>query len=186
MNPTTQLLERIAALIHQTVREDAARHDLLPIHLQVLAYLARANLYSDIPIAVAEYFGISRGSVSQTIAVLERKGLIERHSDSRNRKHVHLVLTARGRTVLEASWSQRLDQVLAARSGTEVTALETGLRGLLQALQAENGQQAFGICHRCQHFLKESRGYRCGLTGDPLEAEQTNRLCREWSTPIAS
>jgi MarR family transcriptional regulator, negative regulator of the multidrug operon emrRAB len=185
MNPTTQLLERIAALIHQTVREDAARHDLLPIHLQVLGYLARANLYSDIPVAVAEYFGISRGSVSQTIAVLERKGLIERRSDARNRKRVHLVLTTRGQKVLEESWSQRLDRILAGRSVSDVATLDAGLRGLLQALQAENRQQAFGICHRCQHFRKESAGFRCGLTGEVLELDQTEKLCREWTAPVS-
>lgn len=185
MNPTTLLLERIAALIHQTVREDAARHDLLPIHLQVLSYLARANLYSDIPVAVAEYFGISRGSVSQTIAVLERKGLIERHSEVRNRKRVHLKLTDRGHEVLEESWARRLDRILAAQPTADVKTLDAGLRGLLRTLQAENGQQAFGICHQCQYFLKESGGYRCGLTSEVLEREQTDRLCREWTTPAS-
>jgi hypothetical protein len=42
MRSTSVLFERLAALVHQSVRDDAARHGLLPIHLQVLGYLAQA------------------------------------------------------------------------------------------------------------------------------------------------
>ena len=63
MNTSSLLLERLGALIQQSVREDAARHGLLPIHLQVLHYLANANRYSDLPIAIADYFGITRGTI---------------------------------------------------------------------------------------------------------------------------
>ena len=59
MTPTVFVFERLAALIHQLVCEDAARHGLLPVHLQVLGYLAQANRYSDLPIAVAAYLGIT-------------------------------------------------------------------------------------------------------------------------------
>ena len=37
---TALLLERLGALLSLAVREDAARHGLLPIHIQVLHYLA--------------------------------------------------------------------------------------------------------------------------------------------------
>ncbi len=52
MKPSVFVFERLAALLQQLVREDAARHGLLPVHLQVLGYLAQANRYSNIPIAV--------------------------------------------------------------------------------------------------------------------------------------
>ena len=83
---TAGTLERLSTLVQQAVRDDASRQGLLPIHWQVLAYLARANRYSDIPIAVAEYLGITRGTVSQTLAVLERKGLIAKEGDERHGK----------------------------------------------------------------------------------------------------
>lgn len=70
MDDTPVLLERLGALIQQSLRDDAARHGLLPIHLQILAYLDRANRYSNLPIAVAQYFGITRGTVSQSLQLL--------------------------------------------------------------------------------------------------------------------
>lgn len=184
MNSSSLLLERLGALIHQSTRDDAARHGLLPIHVQVLSYLARANRYSDIPIAIAEYFGLTRGTVSQSLAVLERKGLLEKQPDQRHGRRVQLTLTPAGRAVLEDSWAKDLEAELAA---TPMLAgqLEATLRGLLTGLQRRNGQRPFGICHQCAHYLREPGGSRCGLTREPLAEAQIDRLCREWTAPAA-
>ncbi len=179
------LLERLGALIQQSVRDEAARHGLLPIHIQVLHYLARANRYSDLPIAIAEYFGITRGTVSQSLAVLERKGLLTKEPDAGHGKRVHLRLTPAGAAVLDDSWAERLEQALGGLPA-EADALEATLRRLMSGLQRINGQRAFGICRQCSHFLRESSGARCGLTGEPLASEQTTRICREWTAPEAA
>ncbi|MCL4184916.1 MAG: MarR family transcriptional regulator [Burkholderiaceae bacterium] len=180
MSRTPLLLERLAALIHQSVRDEAALHGLLPIHLQVLAYLARANRYSDLPIAVAEYFGITRGTVSQTVALLERKGLIAKTADERHGRRIHLALTPAGEAVLAHGWARKLDAAL-RKSGADDSALESALRALLGALQHHNGNRPFGLCRRCAHFLSDAQGHRCGLTGEPLAAEQTQKICRDWA-----
>lgn len=181
-NQIPLLLERMGALIQQSVRDDAARHGLLPIHIQVLHYLSRANRYSDIPIAIAEYFGVTRGTVSQTLAVLERKGLVRKAKDPRHGKRVHLDLTAAGQKVLRGSWPERIDEALAA-SRTDATATDILFRNLLSALQQLNGQRAFGVCHQCAHFLREGERARCGLTQEPLSTDQSTRICREWTDP---
>lgn len=180
MSSAAVLFERLAALVHQSVRDDAARHGLLPIQLQVLAYLAQANRYSDLPIAVAEYFGITRGTVSQTLSVLERQGLVTRTPDERHGKRVHLALTAAGRSVLARSWARRLDDAL-AQADHDREAADTYLKALLGALQRQNDHRAFGICRQCAHFLVEANGHRCGLTGEPLATSQTTKICREWA-----
>lgn len=184
MNPIPLLLERMGALIQQSVREDAACHGLLPIHLQVLHYLSRANRYSDLPIAIAEYFGVTRGTVSQTLALLERKGLVRKASDPRHGKRVHLGLTAAGQRVLRGSWPERIEAALAA-SGADADSMADMLRRLLSALQQLNGQRAFGVCRRCAHFVTDGDAARCGLTQEPLSAEQSTRICREWRDPEA-
>jgi len=182
MSQTSLLLERLGALLQQSVRDDASRHGLLPIHVQVLHYLAQANRYSDLPIAIAEYFGITRGTVSQSLSVLERKGLLTKEPDARHGKRVHLRLTPAGEAVLRGSWPERVEQALKGLP-VEAAALEGTLRNLLLALQRVNGQRAFGICRQCAHFQTEDQGGRCGLTGEPLAVEQTVRICREWTAP---
>lgn len=185
MTQTLFVLERLAALIHGLVREDAARHGLLPVHLQVLSFLAQANRYSDIPIAVADYLRITRGTVSQTLSLLERKGLISKEADPQHGKRIHLALTAAGEAVLLASWPHRLDDALAA-SGGDTQAFSGDLRRVLSTLQGLNDHQAFGQCRQCGHLLSEDGAYRCGLTGEPLAVEQTIKICREWTATGAA
>jgi DNA-binding MarR family transcriptional regulator len=185
MSRTALLLERLATLIHQSVREEAALHGLLPIHLQVLAYLARANRYSDLPIAVAEYFGITRGTVSQTVTLLERRGLIAKTPDEHHGRRIHLTLTAAGEAVLSGGWSRRLDEALRA-SGDDDAVLESMLRTLLATLQRHNGSRPFGLCRQCAHFRSEAHDHRCGLTGEALSSEQTGKICRDWTARRAA
>lgn len=178
------LLERLGALLHQSVRDTAARHRLLPIHVQVLQYLGLANQYSDLPIAVAEYFGITRGTVSQSLAVLERRGLVARQADARHGRRIHFQLTEAGAAIVREGWARRLDETLRTLPGAAT--IEDALRDVLVALQRLNGQRAFGICHQCAHFRREAGGARCGLTGEPLAPEQTTKICREWAEPDAA
>jgi len=182
VNRTSLILERLGALLQQSVREDASRHGLLPIHIQVLHYLKQANRYSDIPIAIAEYFGITRGTVSQTLAVLERKGLLIKEQDAHHGKRLHLRLTAAGESALSGSWAERVEQAV-NQNPDGGAAMEGSLLNLLSALQQVNGQRAFGICHRCAHFLSEDLGARCGLTRELLATDQIGRICREWTSP---
>jgi len=182
MNELVMLLERLGVLVHQSVRDDATRHGLMPIHVLVLGYLARANRYSDLPIAIAEYFGITRGTVSQSLGVLEGKGLLVKEPDERHGKRIHLRLTRAGRAVLNDSWTQRMERELASRA-SGAAALDDLLRGVLMTLQRQNGQRPFGVCRQCAHFLRVARGGRCGLTGEPLTTEQTSKICREWTPP---
>ena len=120
--------------------------------------------------------------MSQTLAVLERKGLLTKEPDARHGKRVHLRLTPAGESMLNESWAERVEQALRARP-VGATALEGTLRNLLSAMQRINGQRAFGVCRQCAHFLAEDSGARCGLTDEPLTTEQTVRICREWTAP---
>ena len=192
MQTSIQLLDRLSALFNQSLREDAARHGLLPIHLQALAYLSAANQYSDIPVAVAEYFGTTRGTVSQTLAVLVRKGLIQKEADPKHGKRIHLRLTDAGQKVLTTSWAQRLGNVLEFKNtdtknsdNKKSSNIEASLEALLVELQKQNSNQAFGVCHRCAHFQRNENDSQCGLTGESLATEQTVKICREWQDPTS-
>jgi DNA-binding MarR family transcriptional regulator len=48
---------------------------------------------------VANYIGVTKGAVSQTITKLEKKGFIKRYKNSTNEKEVFIELTAAGREI---------------------------------------------------------------------------------------
>ncbi len=174
-----ELLERIGNVLRAEARGvDGA---LQPVQVQALAYLARANRYSNTPAALAEYLGITRGTVSQTVGVLERKGLLARTPDPKDGRKSHLRPTPAGQRLLrEAVPAPALREALGEDAAA---ALASQLTALLAGLQRQRGGRAFGVCASCRHLRREADGTRCGLTGEPLRAEDTQQLCREHAAP---
>jgi len=174
------LLERLGNLTQASLRAAGQAHGLQPVPLLALSYLAKANRYSDTPAAMAEYLGLSRGATSQTLALLESRGLIERTRDTKDRRVWHLALTAAGRGIVATSLPPAEWKALLAQRGGPAIGLESEFESLLRALQLAGGSRSFGVCRTCRHFRAESGArFRCGLTGEPLAAAQTTKLCRE-------
>jgi DNA-binding MarR family transcriptional regulator len=175
------LLERIDNLLRQEMRRGGAEGGLLPVQLQALHYLAICNRYSDTPQGVAEYLALTKGTVSQTLKVLESRGLVRKSTDPEDRRVVHLELTAAGRQALEAS----VPPPLLAAATTRLTArerkeLETGLASLLDHLQQANDRRSFGVCRSCRYHRVISPALaRCELLGAELSPEDASRICRE-------
>ena len=172
------LLERITNLLRAEQREAGAEAGLQPVHLAALAYLARANRYSDTPAALTEYLGATKGTVSQSLGVLERKGLIRKRSDADDRRVTHLELTPDGEQAA-AQPSERVQAALEGLSDDQRRRLEASLVEFLTALQRTQGGRRFGVCRTCRLFEQEGDGFRCGLTGEPLSPVETGKRCRE-------
>src|SRR5690606_67689 len=49
---------------------------------------------------------------------------------------------------------------------------------LLRALQAGRDFKTFGQCSTCRQFQRETRGLRCGLTGERLTRADARLTCR--------
>src|SRR5690606_39789488 len=101
----------------------------LPIY-----YLDQANAFSRSPSAVADYLDATRGTVSQTLRALARKGLIVAAEDPADRRSLRYDLTAKGRAML------RTRTELADHGGT----LEAALGDLVARMIAAGGGRRFG------------------------------------------
>ncbi|ROR34957.1 MarR family winged helix-turn-helix transcriptional regulator [Inmirania thermothiophila] len=175
-----ELLERIGRLLRPAPRS-ASGPRLQPVHLAALHYLARANRYSDGPAAVAEYLGLTKGTVSQSLRLLRREGLIEAVADGADGRRIHLRPTPAGERLLAEALPPPLWRRAAGALAPEAAeALAAGLTELLRALQRAHGGRTFGLCADCRHLRADpGGGHRCGLTGEPLAVEETRRLCRD-------
>ena len=177
-------LERISSLLRNELREALIPYGLQPVQFEVLDYIGRCNRYSDTPMAVTEYLGQTKGSVSQTLKVLERNELIEKSPDSKDGRLVHLSLTAGGRHLLRKAYpSSVLNKSLPALDSKQIHELNDTLVELLRTLQAQNNRRSFGQCFSCEHHIKEGRDrFQCGLTGEPLSNTDIELICREHSS----
>lgn len=171
------LAERLAALIEGELKPTLADAGLLPVHARMLEYLAQANRYSNTPQAVAEYLGATKGTVSQSLRLLERKGLLCRERDVADRRSVRLFLSEKGHALLRRL--RRLQQSRLAVAAVAPKQVEW-LRAALRELQLATGRRSFGLCHTCLHHLGEEDGnFRCGLTGERLSGAERDKICRD-------
>jgi len=176
-----ELLDRLATLSRAERRAASAEADLNAAQLEALTYLDRCNKYSDTPAAMADFFASSRGTASQTLLALERKGLITKTPDANDGRVAHCALTSAGRRALaRAAAHDPVAGELEKLGERERGQLVKLLRPLLRAAQQARGGLTFGVCRTCAHFRKRGpRRYQCGLTGEPLTLADSGRICRE-------
>ncbi|MFP5450701.1 MAG: MarR family winged helix-turn-helix transcriptional regulator, partial [Thermoleophilia bacterium] len=174
-----ELIERLGLVRRAARRAAAASAGLSAAQLEALGYLAACNRFSDTPAAVAEYLDATRGTTSQSLLALERKGLIARMRDPRDGRVHHLAPTPAGRRVLDrAEGTDEITDALAAL-GPQREQLEALLDRVLRAAQRRRGGRTFGRCARCRHLSGAPGARRCGLTDEPLSARDTTLLCIE-------
>jgi MarR family transcriptional regulator, organic hydroperoxide resistance regulator len=175
------LLERIGNLLRQELRRGGGPLGLQPVQIEALHYVSLCNRYSDTPQGVADYLGLTKGTVSQTLKVLESRGLLRKTIDPEDRRVVHLSLTEAGRRVLEQSVPPALfADALGAMPAAQVHATLAALRGLLGTLQHANERRVFGVCRSCRfHTPLSATRSRCELIGTELSTEDAERICRE-------
>lgn len=176
-----ELIECMTALIRSEERKKCTELGLQPVHFQVLNYLSRANKHSDTPAAVANYLGMTRGTVSQSLIILEKKGYIQKKPDVNDKRVVHLRLLEEGAAILKQARPSELfngaTSILATAAPLSPDA--NVFQEALTALQKANQSQSFGVCKTCRNFTEKDGGFFCELTQQPLSAEDSEQICQE-------
>ncbi|MBL8429438.1 MAG: MarR family transcriptional regulator [Dechloromonas sp.] len=176
-----QILNALSRAMLFEQRQAAVSAGLLPVQLAILGYLRDANRYSNMPQCLAEYLGLTKGTVSQSLKILEEKGWVLRQPDINDRRIVRLAISETGRSTLEQSdddaWRIAANQLPAS----EQESLRRLLTQLLASWQHEREGKTFGICRTCRHFRQGDQSHLCGLTGEGLSESDSARICREHS-----
>lgn len=183
-NRLQNLLVCTARALQCEQRQRAVAAGLLPVQWSILSYLREANRYSNTPQALTEYLSMTKGTVSQSLKLLESRGWVSRTKDQQDRRMVRLTLTDAGRIQL----GERVDtdwQIAAKRLPmSERNAVETALSHLLCEWQQARGGRTFGVCGSCRHFKPGEKEHRCGLTGEILSNEDSMQICCEHEEPM--
>ncbi len=174
-------LERIANLIRQEIRLDGQSLGLQPVQQEALHYLSICNRYSDTTLAVTEFLGLTKGTVSQSLKVLQNKGLISKVKDKTDKRVTHLHLTSVGRTFIAKTYPPtKFTTAVAGLSVADQEATKELLQTVLRNYQQAAGRVAFGVCKHCKFNQPSSGGILCGLTKETLSTYDTTLICREF------
>lgn len=175
------LVDRLANLMRAEYRRVGSEEGLQPVHVQALMFLENANRFSNTPQALAEYLGLTKGTVSQSLMLLDRHGLIERYQDEIDKRVVRLRLSPLGEAFLDESgpavlWQSASRDISASRIRYSVSVL----RAILFELQNQNGGPPFGVCNTCVYCQRKSqRIHHCAWFGERLSGPETRKICRE-------
>lgn len=174
-------LERLSELLRVDARQAGLELGLQPVQLEAMHYLSMCNAFSDTPMAVAEYLGQTKGTVSQTLKVLEKKELLVKQPDANDKRVFHLKLTKKGGSVLQQLVpTAMVMQACENLSPKEQEVVEQALQCLLSSFLSTNKMKSFGVCRSCRYNRHlNGSDYFCDLVQQPLLESDTQLICRE-------
>ncbi|HYX35710.1 MAG TPA: MarR family winged helix-turn-helix transcriptional regulator [Oligoflexus sp.] len=173
-------IERLSALYRNLLRKMAARESLQMVHIEILQYLSVCNRYSDTAQALVEYLGQTKGSISQSLGILEKRNLILRRQDANDFRIYHVSMSDKGLEVV-----RRIQESITMGEDSSVE-VKQALATVLYTLQRSNHLKSFGICKTCRfHKPLGSGKFQCALTKQILDEEEGGRICREHEIPKA-
>lgn len=180
-----ETLERLVGVLRIEQRNHATGHGLQMVHHDIMDYLARCNRYSDTLQSICEFLGLTKGTVSQSVKLLEEKGYINKTSDLRDGRVQRLQLTEQGREYMWAGdvLSREIFEGVSVDSAYG-RIFGTILNDILWQIQIKRNRKGFMQCRTCRHNrLHNDNKFFCGLTSEPLTAEDAQKICREHEYP---
>ncbi|MCV7219976.1 MarR family winged helix-turn-helix transcriptional regulator [Mycolicibacterium elephantis] len=152
-------------------RRAAARHGLSVTQLRVLGWLHVGPPPLARSTTLARELNVADPTVSDAIAALMRKGLVERRRDPDDRRRHDLALTREGRTVAAdlARWPAPAEIATSKLDGAAAEDLLQSLSEVLARLQELGLLPVLRACSTCAFLgTAEDGGYRCLVDGAPM------------------
>jgi DNA-binding MarR family transcriptional regulator len=174
-------LERLTRLMRAGEHEGG----LNPAQWEALRYLSRANRFSNSPIALTRFLGSTKGTISQTIKALERKGFIAKTPRQDEGRSICLSLTPKGAEALKHDPLTEFSKSLDDLSGKSRRRLAKGLADLLETDLKRREQPSFGKCSSCRYFREKGREadgagpHSCMLFDAGLSSAEAQLICVE-------
>jgi DNA-binding MarR family transcriptional regulator len=167
-------VERLARLMRQA----SHAHGLVPVHWETLRYLAKANRFSNAPGAIARYLGTTKGTISQTVLALEKRGLLRKSQRGRDSRSVSLALTPAAEELLKRDPLNLIVADIDELGGKTTRRFARAISHLLSAETQRNAEPSFGTCLACSHLRIENEEILyCTAFEENLDADETGKIC---------
>jgi DNA-binding MarR family transcriptional regulator len=175
-------LERVGQALRVQMWDEAKQHGLTPTQLQVLLRLA-----TDPPArrrigVLAGELDVTHPTVSDAVAVLRRKGLVDR--DPASRRTLSLSTAGRAMAVRLAGWDERTRAQLAHLPLADKDATLRVLLDLIAGLQRAGAITVARMCVTCRFFRRDAhpgtiRPHHCALVDAPMGTGELRVDCAE-------
>jgi DNA-binding MarR family transcriptional regulator len=167
-------VERLARLMRQA----SHAHGLVPVQWEALRYLSRANRFSKAPGALARYLGTTKGTISQTLLTLEKRGLIQKQTRGDDARSVNVSLTPAAEALLVHDPQNGLVGSAGDLGGKTARRFARAVSELLASEARRSGEPSFGNCLTCKHLRIETDDtLLCRSFAEKLAEQEAEKLC---------
>ncbi|WP_245550961.1 MarR family winged helix-turn-helix transcriptional regulator [Nocardia paucivorans] len=178
-------LDRFGEALQVLARRKAEAYELSPTQMRVLT-----KLYTGTPPAarnseLARELDITEPTMSDTVAALIRKGLLDRRRDPHDRRRQLLALTRAGRDTAAAvaRWTAPAEIALSHLDQATGEQLLDSLLAVLAEFHHAGLNTVSRACTTCRHLQRvaepDGRGYRCGHYDTALTRSELRVDCAE-------
>lgn len=128
-------LGQITKAFRMLLSEQARKHDLSPLQVQLLIYLQQEG---DMRVSnLAQHFGLTKATISEAVKSLESKNIIGKHKDPADARSYAIRLTEWGADIahIASFYTEPLRRIIAPVAMQEKEILLKNIQGILRKLQ---------------------------------------------------
>jgi DNA-binding MarR family transcriptional regulator len=185
-------LERLSQVFRVRLREEALGRDISPTQAQFLIYLLHHDVELRRVSQLAREFDLTQATVSEAVASLQTKELVQREEWPEDRRVVTLRLTPNGKNLATnlSRWADPIKEHLERFSPDEREAVMRFLIALIGSLQTSGVITVARMCVTCKFFRQDIHPgdpspHHCGLLDVPLGRADLRVDCPEHEPAVS-
>ena len=176
-------LEKISEVFRVLLWTEAKEHKLSPIQMQLLIFIKYHNSDKQRRIAsMAREFNMTKATISDSIKVLEQKGLIERADDMLDNRSFNFSLTDKGvkLTGMIENFTKPLDGAIATLSTPQKNEFLVSVLVLIYRLNQNGIISTQRMCYNCYYYNGDrQQAHFCNLMQKELAIDELRIECPE-------
>jgi DNA-binding MarR family transcriptional regulator len=174
--PASETMERLERL-SRLIRSASQAEGLSPVQWEALRYLRRCNRFSNTPSALARFLASTKGTVSQTVQQLEKRGLVRKDQRGSDSRSISLVVTETAHDLLGRDPLLAFVTDLEQLEDKTRRRLSRGSRELLAAAVTRRQDPVFQSCLGCANFQANGNGGSCEIFKAELAKDELRQIC---------
>ncbi len=186
-SPQAKLLAgivKVAELVRVLQWEKAKRHNLSPVQLSILGFIAYHPKQNHTISTLALEFTLTKATISDSVRTLVEKGLVERAPDV-NDSRSHRLKLSQAASPIVADLDDQLNplaKTIDTFSHERIEGLWEVLAGMLRTAVSERLITPPRMCYFCQFYQPEADAFYCRLLQTRLSNAQVRLDCPEYAS----
>lgn len=174
-------LERLSEAFRVLLWDQSKATSLSPIQLQILVFVLYHSQDKCKIGYLAREFNMTKPTISDSVKVLIKKGLLKKEADEQDSRSFSLSLTPEGHAtaVQAATFAAPVKEAISRLTEPEKSKLLTSLLGTIYHLNRSGIIGLQRMCFTCIHYRAEGGQHYCKLLQMPLSPEALRIDCPE-------